>query len=59
MLLALVSLFVSIMAGLLIGAPILWTIFGTWFVKPLLGLGDLCFASGNLMACLALLRAHF
>lgn len=50
------SLFIDIMGGLLIGAPILWTIFGTWFFKPLLGLGDLFFAAGITMGCLALLK---
>ncbi len=53
------SLFINIMGGLLICAPVLWTIFGAWFVKPLLGLGDLCFASGVVMACLALMKPHF
>jgi len=53
------SLFINIMGGLLICAPILWTIFGTWFVKPLLALGDLCFALGIMMGCLALLKSHF
>jgi len=53
------GLFIDIMGGLLICAPILWTFFGTWFVKPLLGLGDLCFASGVVMGCLALLKPHF
>lgn len=50
------SLFVNIMGGLLICAPILWSIFGTWFYKPLLGLGDLFFAAGIMMACLAILK---
>jgi len=50
------SLFINVMGGLLICAPILWTIFGTWFFKPLLGLGDLFFATGITMGCLALLK---
>ena len=50
------SLFVNIMGGLLICAPILWSIFGTWFFKPLLGLGDLCFAAGIIMAFLGFLK---
>ena len=50
------GLFINIMGGLLICAPILWTIFGTWFFKPLLGLGDLCFATGIMMGCLAFLK---
>jgi hypothetical protein len=51
--------FINIMGALLICAPILWTVFGRWFVKPLLALGDLCFVSGIVMGCLALLKPHF
>lgn len=50
------SLYINIMGVLLICAPILWSIFGTWFFKPLLGLGDLFFAAGIMMACLAFLK---
>lgn len=53
------SVFINIMGGLLIFAPILWTIFGRWFVKPLLALGDLCFVFGIVMGCVALLKPHF
>jgi hypothetical protein len=37
------ELMVRIMGGLFIMAPILWSIFGWWFNKPLLALGDFCF----------------
>jgi len=53
------SLFINIMGGFLICAPILWTIFGTWFFKPLLGLGDIFFATGIMMGCLAFLKQLF
>ena len=33
------TIFVYIMGGLLMCPPILWSIFGTWFFKPLLGFG--------------------
>lgn len=41
--------FIAVMGGMLIVAPIAWSIFGWWFYKPLLGLGDILFILGILM----------
>ena len=43
-----------VMTSLFIVAPIIWSIFGWWFFKPLLAIGDLCFAAGMVMAVIGL-----
>ena len=53
------AMFINIMGGLLILAPIMWSIFGNWFVKPLLGLGDMAFSIGITMGCLAFIKVVF
>lgn len=45
-----------ILCGLLMVAPVLWSIFGYWFNKPLLGLGDFCFAIGIFMSAIGFVR---
>lgn len=41
--------FIAVMGALLIMAPIAWSVFGWWYHKPLLGLGDIFFLLGVLM----------
>lgn len=53
------SIYINIMGGCFIAAPILWTFFGTWFFKPLLALGDILFSAGIVMAFLALAKHLF
>lgn len=53
------AVFISIMGGLLIFAPVMWSVFGNWFFKPLLGLGDLAVTLGIIMSCLAFMKVGF
>jgi hypothetical protein len=46
-------LYINIMGVLLVLPPILWSFFGTWFFKPLLGLGDFFFVIGIIMGCIS------
>ena len=50
------GLYIYIMGTLLMLAPILWGIFGTWYFQPLLGLGDIFFGIGIIMSGIAYVK---
>jgi len=50
------QIYIVIMCGLLIVSPVIWSIFGYWFNKPVLGLGDFCFIIGIFMSAIGFIR---
>ena len=50
------DVYIVIMCGLLMISPVIWSIFGWWFFKPILGLGDFCFVIGIFMGAIGFIR---